>query len=168
MKTSINTSCHPHSHNAILSTCYLINQMSSSILHTGISLIHISILINPFSSLLHMFLDMFILCRIFNLVFINYHPCQLSVIIGYSRTQKEYKNYDPVTKKYYTSADVTFFKSTPYFSNESPNITIEHVPLSQPVGSVESLYIRVTAKPLQIYTKDKYQAPILLKLIPYL
>ena len=38
------------------------------------------------------------------------------VFIGYSRTQKGYKCFHPTSHKFYVSADVTFFESTPYFS----------------------------------------------------
>jgi len=39
------------------------------------------------------------------------------VFLGYSRLQKGYQCYSPETKKYYMSANVTFFEQTPYFSS---------------------------------------------------
>jgi len=38
------------------------------------------------------------------------------VFVEYSRTQKGYRFYNPSTKKYLVSADITFFESVPYFS----------------------------------------------------
>ena len=53
------------------------------------------------------------------------------MFVGYSRTQKEYRCYDPVSSKYLVSADVTFFKDTPFSSSTSyPSLPI---PLSVPV-----------------------------------
>ena len=75
------------------------------------------------------------------------------IFMGYSRTQKEYRCYDPMTRKYHTSMDVIFFDSTLYFSNRSLDITIEHMPLPQPIGSVESVPVRVAAKSLQVYIR---------------
>lgn len=37
------------------------------------------------------------------------------IVLGYSRTQKGYKCFEPISGKSYVSADVTFFESTPYF-----------------------------------------------------
>jgi len=38
------------------------------------------------------------------------------VIVGYSKTQKEYQCYNPSIKNYFVSADITFFEFVPYFS----------------------------------------------------
>jgi len=46
------------------------------------------------------------------------------VFLGYSRLQKGYRCYSPETKKYYMSANVTFFGQTPYFS---PSVQDVHV-----------------------------------------
>ena len=37
------------------------------------------------------------------------------IFLGYSPTQKGYKCYSPVTKKFYHSIDVTFFEDQPYY-----------------------------------------------------
>ena len=38
------------------------------------------------------------------------------VFLGYSCLQKGYKCYSPTMRRYYMSADVTFFEDTPFFS----------------------------------------------------
>ena len=38
------------------------------------------------------------------------------VFLGYSTTQKGYRCYSPVLRRYFSSADVTFVKSLSYFS----------------------------------------------------
>ncbi|KAL0344087.1 UNVERIFIED_CONTAM: Retrovirus-related Pol polyprotein from transposon RE2 [Sesamum angustifolium] len=54
-------------------------------------------------------------------------------IFGYSRAQKGYRCYDPQRRRSFTSADVTFFESTPYYSpNSSPTIPLTSVPLPIP------------------------------------
>jgi len=37
------------------------------------------------------------------------------IFMGYSRTQKGYRCYDPLTKKWLVSADIIFFESEPFF-----------------------------------------------------
>ena len=38
------------------------------------------------------------------------------IFLGYFPNQKGYKCYSPITRKFYTSMDVTFFENTLYFS----------------------------------------------------
>jgi hypothetical protein len=38
------------------------------------------------------------------------------VFLGYSQIQKEYRCYSPILRQYFTSVNVTFLESTPYFS----------------------------------------------------
>ena len=45
------------------------------------------------------------------------------VFVGYSRTQKGYRVYFPDTRRYMTSADVTFHADSPFFSPPSPSPT---------------------------------------------
>ena len=52
------------------------------------------------------------------------------VFIGYFRTRKEYRCYNPSTRKYLESTDVTFFESVPYFSPQVPITISETVPPS--------------------------------------
>ena len=39
------------------------------------------------------------------------------VFVGYPATQKGYKCFDPLTRKFFVSMDVTFFENNPFFSN---------------------------------------------------
>ena len=45
------------------------------------------------------------------------------VFVGYSRTQKGYRVYFPDTRRYMSSADVTFHEDSPFFSPPSPSPT---------------------------------------------
>ena len=97
---------------AILVACYLINCMSSSILHDQI----------PYSII---FPNQPLLCfppRVFGCVcFVHiFTPRQdklfakatKCVFLGYSRLQKGYRCYSTVTNQYFIFADVTFFEDS--------------------------------------------------------
>lgn len=62
------------------------------------------------------------------------------IFLGYSSTQKGYKCYDPLSKRFFTSADITFTEHVPFFSKsylqgeksmmeDSPIEPIEPLPL---------------------------------------
>ncbi|BAU03608.1 hypothetical protein VIGAN_UM141900, partial [Vigna angularis var. angularis] len=67
------------------------------------------------------------------------------VFLGYSRLQKGYRCYSPETKKYYMSANVTFFEQTPFFSPSVQDVHILHQVLPLPV--VESNISNTSVNP---------------------
>lgn len=100
--------------NAVLTTCYLINHMSSSILQDDI----------PFSNFFPN-KPLFVLPpRIFCCVcFVRDHLPGVSkldpkaikyIFMGYSRTQKGYRCYFSLLRKYFIIVDISFYESTPY------------------------------------------------------
>ena len=50
------------------------------------------------------------------------------VFVGYSRTQKGYRVYFPDTRRYITSADVTFHEDVPYFSSSTTPLKAPYLP----------------------------------------
>nr|KYP63600.1 Retrovirus-related Pol polyprotein from transposon TNT 1-94 [Cajanus cajan] len=104
-----------HWGDAILTSCFLINRMPSSSLEnkTPYSIIY------PKEPLFHVSPRVFgCTCFVHN---VSPGLDKLSaraikcVFLGYSRLQKGYKCYSPKTRKFYMSADVTFFEQTPFF-----------------------------------------------------
>ena len=102
---------------AILSTCYLINHMPSSVLHDQIP--HSVFLPNQ---------SLFCLCpRVFGCVcfvhILTLRQDKLSakatkcVFLGYSRLQRGYRCYSPDINRYFISTDVTFFENSSFFSS---------------------------------------------------
>ena len=100
---------------AVLTACYLINRMPSSILDGASphSLLYPSSL--PFSLPLKVF---GCVCYVHNLgpSYDKLDPrATKCVFLGYSTTQKGYRCYSPVSRRYLTSIDITFVESLPYF-----------------------------------------------------
>ena len=107
---------------AILAACYLINRMSSSVLHDQI----------PHSILLP---NQPLFCLpppIFGCVYFVHIPTpgqdKLSTIatkcvfLGYSRLQKGYRCYSPDTNRYFISTYVTFFEDSSFFSSAARSL----------------------------------------------
>ena len=105
---------------AILTACYLINRLPSSILASKSPMEVLSSFYPNVSTSNHL------VPRIFGRVsFVHAHsgdrgkldPRVLKcVFIGYSSTQKGYKCYHPSSQKFVVSRDVTFFKHQSYFN----------------------------------------------------
>ena len=114
---------------AVLTTCYLINCMPSSILHDQI----------PHSLLFPTQPLYFLPPRVFGYTcFVHtLTPGQdkLStkatkcIFLEYSRLQKGYRCYSPDTHRYFLSADVTFFEDSPFFSSSKSLPISEVLPL---------------------------------------
>ena len=133
---------------AVLTACYLINRMPSSVLHAQI----------PHSLL---FLDQplyFFLPRVFGCTcFVHIlTPGQdkLStkatkcIFLGYSRLPKGYRCYSPQTHRYFLFADVTFFEDSPFFSSSESLPVTEVLPL--PIISLPR-FDDVSSRPIQVY-----------------
>jgi len=115
---------------AVLSACYLTNRMPYSVLNKK----------SPFSYLYANKTPFSITLRIFGCTcFVQDLSPELDklsprsikyVFVGYFRTQKGYQCYNPSTRKYLVSADVTFFASISYFSTQVPVTISETVPPS--------------------------------------
>ncbi|RVX19942.1 Retrovirus-related Pol polyprotein from transposon TNT 1-94 [Vitis vinifera] len=132
---------------AVLTACYLINRMPSSVLHDQI----------PHSLL---FLDQplyFLPPRVFGCTcFVHIltpgqdklsAKAMKCLFLGYSRLQKGYRCYSLETHRYFISADVTFFEDSPFFSTTSESLPVSEV-LPLPIVSPTDV---VSPRPLQVY-----------------
>jgi len=145
---------------AVLTACYLINRMPSSVLG-GVS---------PHSILFPRELAFKLPPRIFGSVcFVHQMSPTLDklsprsikcVFLGYCRSQKGYRCYDPVSHKFFHSADVTFFESTPYFTQSYPYSDLEQsvtlplpLPLPSPSQHPATAVDRLSHPDLQVYTR---------------
>jgi hypothetical protein len=137
---------------AVLTACYLINRMPSSILEGASphSLLYPSS--SPFSLPLKVF---GCVCYVHNLGhgFDKLDPRSTKcVFLGYFTTQKGYRCYSAVLRRYFTCADVTFDESLPYFhattslSNSSLASDVASPPLPVPLPLPPHLHA-----PLQVY-----------------
>jgi len=127
---------------AILTACYLINRMSSSVLDNEIP----HSLLSPKDPLYRVQLRVFgFTCFVHDLtpssdkLFARAVKC---VFLGYSRTQKGYQCYSPSTRRFYISADVTFFEDTPFFASPTTTSSTTDVTDSQviPIPLFHSIF----------------------------
>ncbi|RVX02515.1 Retrovirus-related Pol polyprotein from transposon RE2 [Vitis vinifera] len=112
---------------AILTACYLINRMPSSVLHDQI----------PHSLLFPDQPLYFLPPRVFGCTcFVHIltpgqdklsAKAMKCLFLGYSRLQKGYRCYSLETHRYFISADVTFFEDSPFFSTTSESLPVSEV-----------------------------------------
>lgn len=139
---------------AVLTACYLINRMPSSVLRHK----------SP-HSILYPDQNQFPLPpRVFGCTsFVqNLTPGKdklqpkstKCVFLGYSRLQKGYKCYDSITNRYFISADVTFFETSPYFSPNTLNQNAITTALPTPTLPAPKI-----VPPLRVYSRRPHPNP---------
>nr|CAN77210.1 hypothetical protein VITISV_000141 [Vitis vinifera] len=142
----------------VLTACYLINRMPSSVLHDQI----------PHSLLFPNQPLYFLPPRVFSCTcFVHIlTPGQdkLSAkamkcfFLGYSRIQKGCRCYSLETHRYFISAYVTFFEDSPFFSITSESLSVSEV-LPLPIVSPADV---VSPRPFQVYhRRPRVTAPLL-------
>ncbi|RVW65077.1 Retrovirus-related Pol polyprotein from transposon TNT 1-94 [Vitis vinifera] len=132
---------------AVLTACYLINRMPSSVLHDQI----------PHSLLFPDQPLYFLPPRVFGCTcFVHIltpgqdklsAKAMKCLFLGYSRLQKGYRCYSLETHRYFISADVTFFEDSPFFSTTSESLPVSEV-LPIPIVSPPEA---MPPRPLQVY-----------------
>ena len=81
------------------------------------------------------------------------------IFLGYSQLQEGYRCYSPQTHRYFLSADVTFFKDSPFFSSSESLPVTEVLPL--PIIS-SPIFDDVSSRPLQVYHRcHRVDVPLL-------
>ncbi|RVW82003.1 Retrovirus-related Pol polyprotein from transposon RE2 [Vitis vinifera] len=76
------------------------------------------------------------------------------IFLGYSRLQKDYRCYSSKTHRYFLSADVTFFKNSPFFSTSESLLVSKVLPL--PIIFPPDA---VPFRPLQVYHRG-HRVPV--------
>ncbi|RVW29987.1 Retrovirus-related Pol polyprotein from transposon TNT 1-94 [Vitis vinifera] len=142
---------------AVLTACYLINRMPSSVLHDQI----------PHSLLFPDQPLYFLPPRVFGCTcFVHIltpgqdklsAKAMKCLFLGYSRLQKGYRCYSLETHRYFISADVTFFEDSPFFSTTSESLPVSEV-LPIPIVSPPDA---MPLQPLQVYhRRPRVVAPL--------
>ncbi|RVX23459.1 Retrovirus-related Pol polyprotein from transposon TNT 1-94 [Vitis vinifera] len=142
---------------AVLTACYLINRMPSSVLHDQI----------PHSLLFPDQPLYFLPPRVFGCTcFVHIltpgqdklsAKAMKCLFLGYSRLQKGYRCYSLETHRYFISADVTFFEDSPFFSTTSESLPVSEV-LPIPIVSPPEA---MPPRPLQVYhRRPRVVAPL--------
>ncbi|KAJ9708908.1 hypothetical protein PVL29_000753 [Vitis rotundifolia] len=142
---------------AVLTACYLINRMPSSVLHDQI----------PHSLLFPDQPLYFLPPRVFGCTcFVHIltpgqdklsAKAMKCLFVGYSRLQKGYRCYSLETHRYFISADVTFFEDSPFFSTTSESLPVSEV-LPIPIVSPPDA---MPPRPLQVYhRRPRVVAPL--------
>ena len=149
----------PYWDDAILTECYLINRAPSSILDEKslFSILYPSE--EPFS----------LTPRVFRYLYfvhlLGSGRDKLSsrsvrcIFLEYSRIQKGYRCYDPLSKWHFVSVNVSYFETTPFFfiSFESSSILLP--PIAPSKTSIAPSSSTSTPPPLQIYSRRGKRAP---------
>ncbi|RVW76991.1 Retrovirus-related Pol polyprotein from transposon TNT 1-94 [Vitis vinifera] len=142
---------------AVLTACYLINRMPSSVLHDQIP-----------HSLLFPDQPLYFLppCVFGCTCFVHIltpgqdklsAKAMKCLFLGYSRLQKGYRCYSLETHRYFISADVTFFEDSPFFSTTSESLPVSEV-LPIPIVSPPDA---MPPRPLQVYhRRPRVVAPL--------
>lgn len=97
------------------------------------------------------------------------------VFVGYSSTQKGYKCFNPHTKRFSTSYDVTFLENQPFYSYDSlqgetsneenhwdPSISLPMLPISESISpSIPPVTENIIPEPIQISEPVQREEPSL-------
>jgi hypothetical protein len=137
---------------AVLTACHLINRMPSVVLNQESPFSVLYPERTPFSLAPHVFG-----CVAFVHVLdpsrdkLSPRSCKC-IFLGYSRTQKGYCCYSPESRRYFVSADVTFFESTPFFSSPGQCLSPDLISSREGEGSFSSptLPIPLLSPPPQV------------------
>ncbi|KAJ9701155.1 hypothetical protein PVL29_006480 [Vitis rotundifolia] len=131
----------------VLTACYLINHMPSSVLHDQI----------PHSLLFPDQPLYFLPPRVFGCTCFLSAKAMKCLFVGYSRLQKGYRCYSLETHRYFISTDVTFFEDSPFFSTTSKSLPVSEV-LPIPIVSPPDA---MPPQPLQVYhRRPRVVAPL--------
>ena len=154
---------------AVLTACYLINRMPSSVLNNQVP----QSVLFPQQTLHSLTPRVFgSTCFVHDLspglnkLSPQSHKC---VFLGYTRSQKGYKCYSPTLRRYFISADVTFFESVPFFASTSSTSVSESVSSTLPLPllvPITHIPLEVspdpnnpTQPPLQVYQRQRWRLP---------
>ena len=132
----------------VLTACYLINRMPSSVLHDQIP----HSLLFPDQPLYFLPLRVFGCTCFVHILALGQDKLSAKatkcIFLGYSRLQKGYRCYSPQTHRYFLFADVTFFKDSPFSSSSESLPVTEILPL--PI-IFPPIFDDVSSQPLQVY-----------------
>ena len=84
----------------------------------------------------------------------SFQPKLRNVFLGYSWLQRGYHCYSLDTRRYFVSADVTFFENSFMFSiNHPPSSDVISLPVLYPVSDTSPVPPAIPPRPLQVYTR---------------
>ena len=128
----------------VLTTAYLINIMPSRVLKFQTSC-QVLLQFFPHTKIISSLDPKIFECSVF--VHIHQQHCSKldpksikCIFLGYSPNQKGYRCYSPITKKIYTSMDVTFFEHESYYPKSKIQGEIMREYQLQDISGIESDY----------------------------